>query len=234
MPRAMCSAVCAAASGPRWKQLPPSSRPSASRALGLRLDYTMLSPFTLRRRAPRAWQCARTVGSAETPETMRAIRYQEYGEPSSVLRLKETPVPALQDGTVLIKVKAAAVSPIDLKTVKGYMQATIKKELPATLGTDVAGVVVGVGSGCTRLKVGDEVFADLTPRLVLAAPRLRSAVGLLPELGSSFDQATRLIGRIRSSGGKHRSLEATIAFLSGCGSLPACGGHFLPGAHQVH
>lgn len=32
---------------------------------------------------------------------------------------------------------------------------------PAKLGMDMAGVVVKVGPGCTRIKVGDEVWADL-------------------------------------------------------------------------
>ena len=32
---------------------------------------------------------------------------------------------------------------------------------PHVLGRDVAGTVVAVGSACRRLKVGDEVWADL-------------------------------------------------------------------------
>ena len=93
-------------------------------------------------------------------------RYCSYGEPESVLEKSEVVIPPLADGEILVKVMAAGVSPIDFKTLKGFMQATVKKELPAVLGTDVAGTVAAVGSNCSRLQVGDEVFADLTPRSV--------------------------------------------------------------------
>lgn len=43
----------------------------------------------------------------------------------------------------------------------GIFKAVLKFELLATLGSDLAGVVVEVGSRVTRFKVGDEVFANI-------------------------------------------------------------------------
>jgi NADPH:quinone reductase-like Zn-dependent oxidoreductase len=43
----------------------------------------------------------------------------------------------------------------------GIFKAVVKFQLPATLGSDLAGVVVEVGSRVTRFKVGDAVFANI-------------------------------------------------------------------------
>ena len=50
---------------------------------------------------------------------------------------------------------------------KGMFKPILRFQLPATLGSDLAGVVVEVGSRVTRFKPGDAVFAsifDLTAR----------------------------------------------------------------------
>jgi NADPH:quinone reductase-like Zn-dependent oxidoreductase len=57
-------------------------------------------------------------------------------------------------------VHAASVNPIDNMIPTGLFKAVVKLQLPATLGSDLAGVVIEVGSGVTRFKVGDEVFAN--------------------------------------------------------------------------
>ncbi|KAJ3178066.1 hypothetical protein HDU87_003848 [Geranomyces variabilis] len=65
----------------------------------------------------------------------------------------EPPAPA--DGHVIIKVKAAAVNPVDYKMARtGYFV----KSFPARLGIDVSGTVSAVGPNVTQFKLGDEVF----------------------------------------------------------------------------
>ena len=41
------------------------------------------------------------------------------------------------------------------------MKAILRFQLPATLGSDLAGVVIEVGSRVTRFKPGDAVFASI-------------------------------------------------------------------------
>jgi NADPH:quinone reductase-like Zn-dependent oxidoreductase len=53
------------------------------------------------------------------------------------------------------------VNPIDNMIPTGLFKAVVRFELPATLGSDLAGVVTEVGSRVTRFKVGDAVFANI-------------------------------------------------------------------------
>jgi NADPH:quinone reductase-like Zn-dependent oxidoreductase len=62
---------------------------------------------------------------------------------------------------LLAQVHAASVNPIDNMIPTGIFKAVVKFQLPATLGSDLAGVVVEVGSRVTRFKVGDAVFANI-------------------------------------------------------------------------
>ncbi len=53
------------------------------------------------------------------------------------------------------------LNPIDNMIPAGTFKAVLKFQLPATLGSDIAGVVVEVGSRVTRFKPGDAIFASL-------------------------------------------------------------------------
>jgi NADPH:quinone reductase-like Zn-dependent oxidoreductase len=67
---------------------------------------------------------------------MRAIVMRETGG-VEVLRMEDAPAPQLTDGSVLVRLHAASVNPIDWKFRRGLMP----KPLPAILGNDMAGVV---------------------------------------------------------------------------------------------
>src|SRR5215213_689503 len=60
------------------------------------------------------------------------------------------------DNEVVIKVKAAALNPLDLHALSGEMGKGIT--LPAVIGSDVSGVVDKVGASVRGLKVGDAVL----------------------------------------------------------------------------
>src|SRR6476619_2425250 len=69
---------------------------------------------------------------------MKALRFSKFGLPS-VLRIEEIPRPEPHDGEALIKVKAAAINPSDVKNVAGLFSGTT---LPRTPGRDFSEVVV--------------------------------------------------------------------------------------------
>jgi NADPH:quinone reductase-like Zn-dependent oxidoreductase len=88
---------------------------------------------------------------------MRAITYAEFGS-ADVLELTEQPDPHIGPDTVVVRVKAASVNPVDWKIRQGYLQGLIDTELPAIPGWDVAGVVEQVGLDTPEYQVGDEVY----------------------------------------------------------------------------
>lgn len=90
--------------------------------------------------------------------SMKAITYSEFGS-ADVLTLSEVPEPRIGPDTILVKVKAAGVNPVDYKIRQGYLAGLIEGEFPITPGWDVAGVVVKEGLDTPEFAVGDEVFA---------------------------------------------------------------------------
>jgi hypothetical protein len=91
---------------------------------------------------------------------MKAIVYRKNGPPE-VLTCEEIEKPTPSEQEVLIKVRAAAVNPLDYHMLKGgpaifrllFGRAKLKRP-----GVDCAGVVEAVGSAVTQLKAGDAVF----------------------------------------------------------------------------
>lgn len=91
---------------------------------------------------------------------MRALTFQRYGK-SPDIRLADVPRPTLKADELLVQVHAASVNPIDTMIPTGLFKAVLRFELPATLGSDLAGIVTEVGSRVTRFKVGDAVYANI-------------------------------------------------------------------------
>jgi L-iditol 2-dehydrogenase len=81
---------------------------------------------------------------------MRAGVYREKG----IVRVEEVPVPEVGDGEVLIKVAACGVCGTDIKKIfHAYVPP------PQILGHELAGMVVAVGRGVRKWKLGDRVMS---------------------------------------------------------------------------
>lgn len=96
---------------------------------------------------------------------MKAAYFTRRGDPlSDVLQVIEAPRPTAKKGQLLIKVAAAAMNPVDWKTVDGSFPIAPSKGL---LGVDSSGVVEEIPEGTsTELAVGDRVFCphgEFTP-----------------------------------------------------------------------
>jgi NADPH:quinone reductase-like Zn-dependent oxidoreductase len=88
---------------------------------------------------------------------MKAVRIHRFGGPE-VLQVDDAPDLTASDGKLLIRVSAASVNPVDYKIRQGGYPKVTDKDLPVTLGRDVAGVVETAGGG---FAAGDEVYAHL-------------------------------------------------------------------------
>lgn len=91
---------------------------------------------------------------------MKALTFQRYGK-SPGIGFADIPRPTLKPDELLVQVHAVGLNPIDTMIPKGTFKPVLHFKLPATLGSDLAGVVMEVGSRVTRFKPGDAVFASL-------------------------------------------------------------------------
>jgi NADPH:quinone reductase-like Zn-dependent oxidoreductase len=103
---------------------------------------------------------------AEGTETMKAITYRCYGSPD-ILSLEDIAKPVPADDEVLVRIRTAAVNPLDWHFMRGEpylmrLMSGIGKPRDSRLGVDFAGIVESVGADVTRFKPGDEVLGGLT------------------------------------------------------------------------
>jgi NADPH:quinone reductase-like Zn-dependent oxidoreductase len=91
---------------------------------------------------------------------MKALILKRYGGLDQVT-FADIPRPVPKPDEILVQVHAAGLNPIDYAIPKGTFKPILRLQLPATLGSDLAGVVVEVGSRVTRFKPGDAVFASI-------------------------------------------------------------------------
>jgi NADPH:quinone reductase len=94
--------------------------------------------------------------SAREPRTMKRVIVDHFGGPE-VLRVIEDDVPEPGPGEVRVRVLAAGVSFTDSQLRAGTYLGVPKP--PFTPGYELVGVVEELGSGCSRLKIGDRVAA---------------------------------------------------------------------------
>ena len=122
---------------------------------------------------------------------MKAIVYHTYGSPD-VLECEDTPKPTPTDDQVLIRVRAAAVNPVD-RMYRGTPYLIrfftgLRKPKQAWFGRDVAGEVEAVGRNVTRFKPGDAVFGSCRGACAEYACASESALALKPH-NVTFEQA---------------------------------------------
>lgn len=89
--------------------------------------------------------------------TMKAVRIHAFGD-VDVLNYEDAQRPEPQAGEVLVRVRAAGVSPMDCICRTFPVPGITAGHLPYILGWDMAGSVVALGEGVTQFAVGDEVY----------------------------------------------------------------------------
>jgi len=87
---------------------------------------------------------------------MKAAIIRAY---EGAVEIADVPAPVLADDSVIIKVHAASINPIDNILRMGYMKDMMPLTFPFVMGYDVSGVVTEVGKDVTTFKIGDAVYA---------------------------------------------------------------------------
>ncbi|HEY0841910.1 NADP-dependent oxidoreductase [Methylotenera sp.] len=114
---------------------------------------------------------------------MKAFILKRYGK-TNQFEFADINKPVIKANEILVQVHAVGLNPIDYMIAKGAFKPIIKLQLPATIGSDLSGIVVEVGNLVKRFKPGDAVFASIfdqgTGALAEFAVVAESAAALKP------------------------------------------------------
>ena len=91
---------------------------------------------------------------------VKRVQFNHYG-PASEMYMGENELLLLKQNDVQVKVKAAAINPLDWKQRQGAMKLFMGRQFPKGIGSDFAGVVEAVGKNVHHLQPGDEVFGTM-------------------------------------------------------------------------
>jgi alcohol dehydrogenase len=148
---------------------------------------------------------------------MKAARINDYGHADAV-RITEIDAPKPAADQVLIEVYAASLNPWDTIVREGYLRDVMPLEFPLTLGGDMAGVVVGVGSEITDFKPGDRVYGSVNNGAEASGAFAEYAVGTVKHLAPASQSIDFKI--------------AAAAALTGCSAIQALQEHLQLQAGQ--
>jgi NADPH:quinone reductase-like Zn-dependent oxidoreductase len=175
-----------------------------------------------------AWATGARQEPIETGEPhMKAVVYTNYGSPD-VLEIRDVKKPVPNDDQILIKVRAAAVNPLDWHFMEGTpyimraMGVGLRKPKDPRLGVDYAGQVEAVGKNVTQFKPGDEVFGGKTGAFAeYVCARADRALALKPA-NITFEQAASVpiaaitaLQALRDKGKVHAGQKVLINGASG-------------------
>ncbi|HEY4387367.1 MAG TPA: zinc-dependent alcohol dehydrogenase family protein [Ktedonobacteraceae bacterium] len=87
---------------------------------------------------------------------MKAIRFNQYGEPTKVLEVVERPLPEPGKGEARVRILASPVNPSDLLFVRGHY-AGVQPHFPSSVGFEGVGIVDTLGPQVHGLVPGQRV-----------------------------------------------------------------------------
>jgi NADPH:quinone reductase-like Zn-dependent oxidoreductase len=135
-------------------------------------------------------------GPAAVPagsESMHGVVNRCYGSPE-VLKVEQLAKPTPADDQLLVKVRAAALNPVDWHSMRGSpyimrMSSGLGAPKDPRVGVDFAGTVEAVGKNVTQFKPGDDVFGGADGAVAeYVVVRESRGVALKPA-NVSFEQA---------------------------------------------
>jgi NADPH:quinone reductase and related Zn-dependent oxidoreductases len=114
---------------------------------------------------------------------MKAVQITKYSKEINTV-INEVPIPQIGPNDVLLKVKAAAVNPLELLILNGKVKLIQNYKMPLTLGNECAGIIEQVGENITKFTVGDRVYTRLPIHSIGAFAQYvavnENAVALMP------------------------------------------------------
>lgn len=96
---------------------------------------------------------------------MKAAQITKYSKRITA-QINDIPIPRISDNEVLVKVKVAAVNPLEMLIITGSVKLIQDYKFPLTLGNELTGVVEKIGKNVKKFKVGDAVYSRLPLRKI--------------------------------------------------------------------
>ncbi|QTL52251.1 NADP-dependent oxidoreductase (plasmid) [Priestia megaterium] len=93
-------------------------------------------------------------------KSMKAAQIQKYSKKIEA-QVVDIPIPSIKDNEVLVKVKVAAINPLEILNITGSVKLIQDYEMPLTLGNELTGIVEKVGENVHEFKVGDSIYTRL-------------------------------------------------------------------------
>ena len=125
---------------------------------------------------------------------MKAAVIDRYGS-NELVQVKDIAVPVIGPMDLLVRVHAASVNPLDVKTRDGALKTLLKYRFPLVLGNDLSGEVADVGAQVTRFKKGDAVYARLDKERIGTFAEfavVREGAAALKPTNVTFEEAAAL------------------------------------------
>lgn len=91
---------------------------------------------------------------------MKAAQIQKYSK-NIEAQIVDIPIPSIKDNEVLVKVKVAAINPLEILNITGSVKLIQDYDMPLVLGNELTGIVENVGNDVYGFKVGDPIYTRL-------------------------------------------------------------------------
>lgn len=157
---------------------------------------------------------------------MKAAQIKKYSKKIEV-KVNDIPIPEIGENEVLVKVKVAAVNPLELLIITGSVKLIQDYEFPLTLGNELTGVIEKIGKKVKGFKVGDSIYSRLPLAKIGAFAEYVAidinAIGHLPANLDFVTGAAAPLTGLTAYQGIHEELEAksgeTVFISGGSGSF---------------
>lgn len=157
---------------------------------------------------------------------MKAAQIIKYSKKIEV-KVNDIPIPEIGDNEVLVKVKVAAVNPLEMLIITGSVKLIQDYEFPLTLGNELTGVIEKTGKKVKGFKVGDAIYSRLPLTKIGAFAEYvaidQKAIGHLPTNLDFVTGAAAALTGLTAYQGLHEELEAkageTVFIPGGSGSF---------------
>lgn len=157
---------------------------------------------------------------------MKAAQINKYSKEINVT-INDIPVPKIGDNEVLVKVKAAAVNPLEILILTGSVKLIQDYNMPLTLGNELSGIIEEVGVNVTKFKKGERIYSRLPINKIGAFAEYvavdADAISHMPK-NLDFKEAVAIpLTGLTAYQGLHEELEAkagqTVFITGGSGSF---------------